>query len=743
MSVVSYSRKVFAPITELCRDVCHYCTFAKTPRELASPYMSADAVLATARDGVAAGCKEILFTLGDKPELRYRMAREFLADAGFQTTIDYVEHLARLVFEETGLLPHINAGVMTKTEMARLKQISVSQGLMLENVSERLCEKGGPHFGSPDKEPQFRLQNIQFAGELQIPFTTGILIGIGETRAERLQSLQAIADLHAEFGHIQEVIIQNFRAKPDTKMSEHPEPDLEDLLWTVTQARGILGPDMPVQTPPNLNSAHIRQILDAGIDDWGGISPVTPDFVNPEAPWPQIEKLERQTSAAGHTLVERLAVYPKYVYPDSPFVDPQLLTAALRMVDSEGYARTDDWFAGTATSVPRTVSPATRKRSRIAPHRLSNILHRAQSGDRLDATQVSQLFAARGAAFDDVCAAANELRVSVAGDTVTYVVNRNINYTNICYFRCGFCGFSKGKHAKHLRGKSYNLGLDEIVARAEEAWSNGATEVCLQGGIHPAYTGDTYLEICRAIRGALPNMHIHAFSPLEVSQGAATLGIPVADFLAQLQLAGLNSLPGTAAEILDDDVRAVLCPDKISTAEWLDVIATAHRVGLPTTATIMFGHVDHPRHWAAHLLHLRDLQQRTGGITEFVPLPFVHAQTPLFLKGLARRGPTFREAVLMHAVARLVLHPYISNIQTSWTKMGVAGASACLQSGCNDLGGTLMNESISRAAGATHGQQVLPSQMIEIAAAIGRPAEQRATLYGRVTSKEPLSAIAV
>jgi len=693
--------------------------------------MSPADVLSTAKAGRAMGCKEILFTLGDKPEIRYRAAREALADLGFATTLEYVEHLAEHVFNETGLLPHINAGVMTPDEMERLKRVSISQGLMLESTSERLCKRGGPHYGSPDKSPFLRLQNIRTAGELQIPFTTGILFGIGETREERVESLQAIAELHSEFGHIQEVIIQNFRAKPGTKMAAAAEPDIDELLWTIRVARDVFGSEMSIQTPPNLNRGHFRRILDAGINDWGGISPVTPDYVNPEAPWPQIEKLDAETRAAGKTLVERLAVYPQYLYPGSRFIEPRLLSAAVQHIDSEGFVRSDDWCPGSAVATPYSVPRRTTLIRSSADNSLTLALRRARNGLALEEHEVARLFATRDVEFDEVCAAADELRKEVSGDVVTYVVNRNINYTNICYFRCGFCGFSKGKHADNLRGKSYKLGLDEIIARAEEAYAKGATEVCLQGGIHPSYTGKTYLEICRAIQAAVPSIHIHAFSPLEIWQGAQTLGIDVSRFLEQLQRAGLSSMPGTAAEILDDGVRARLCPDKIKTDQWLDVISTAHSVGLKTTSTIMFGHLDQPIHWAKHLLLLRTLQEKSGGITEFVPLPFVHFQTPLFAKGLARKGPTFRESILMHAIGRLVLHPCITNIQTSWTKMGAEGAKSCLNAGCNDLGGTLMNESISRAAGAEHGQEIPPSQMIEIARSIGRPAELRTTLYAR------------
>jgi FO synthase len=721
---VSYSRKVFIPLTKLCRDVCHYCTFAERPRVGRPAYLSPEAVLTIARAGAAAGCTEALFTLGDKPELRYRAAREALAALGQATTIEYLREMCALVVKETGLLPHVNPGIMTRDEIASLRDVSASMGIMLESSSDRLCEPGGVHYGSPDKAPSVRLEMMRIAGELAVPFTTGILIGIGETRAERLDSLLAIRDLHAEYGHIQEVIVQNFRAKPNTKRATAPEPDLDDLLWSIAAARLILPDDVHVQAPPNLSPGVYEKLINAGIDDWGGVSPVTPDHVNPEAPWPQIEALAQRTAAMGKVLVQRLPVYPAYAFAADRWCAPDIATRVRRAIDAEGWAREDDWAPGL------TVLPKQRaaRLDHVDPA-VGDAVAKAVSGAGLSETEIVTLFAARDTDYEHVITAADALRQAVSGDVVRYVVNRNINYTNICYFRCRFCAFSKGKTHEELRGAPYDLALDEVVRRSQEAWDRGATEVCLQGGIHPDYTGATYLGICRAIKQALPDMHIHAFSPLEVTQGAATLGLSLRDFLSELKDAGLGTLPGTAAEILDDDVRAIICPDKINTDQWLNVVGTAHQLDLRTTSTIMYGHVERPVSWARHLLRLRDLQAETGGITEFVPLPFVHMEAPMYLRGQARKGPTLREAVLMHAVARLALHPLITNIQTSWVKMGPDGAALCLNAGANDLGGTLMNESISRAAGTQHGQEFPPEAMEALINSIGRIPVQRDTLY--------------
>ena len=741
--VVTFSPKVFIPLTELCRDVCHYCTFAKAPRRLRSAYLSPDEVIAIAEAGDRAGCREALFTLGDKPELRYRAARDELSRLGFETTIDYLVAMCRLVLEKTRLLPHVNPGVLTTDDVRRLRTVSVSGGIMLESASPRLCERGGVHYGSPDKRPEVRLATLRRAGEERIPFTTGILIGIGETRRERIESLLAIRELQDRYGHIQEIIVQNFRAKPGTKMAGAPEPDLEDLLWTVAAARLVLGPEMSVQAPPNLSpgTEPLQRLVEAGIDDWGGVSPVTIDHVNPEAPWPAVAALRAATAAAGKRLVPRLPVYPRYVLEPEAWIDSSLRARCARAIDTEGCAREDRWVAGASPTAPPTGRGVPGAERDLARRGVVDIAARAAAGERLGEGEIVRLFQARGGDFDEVCDAADRLRREARGDAVSYVVTRNINYTNVCYFRCQFCAFSKGKASENLRGKPYDLDLDEVTRRVREAWERGATEVCMQGGIHPDYTGRTYLKLCRAVKEAVPEIHVHAFSPLEISQGAATAEVPVRDFLGALRDAGLGTLPGTAAEILDDGVREVLCPDKIRTGEWLDVIGTAHDIGLRSTATIMFGHVDNYRSWARHLLAIRDLQERTGGFTEMVPLPFVHMEAPIFRKGFAREGPTFREAVLMHAVCRLVLHPHIANIQVSWTKMGMEGAKRCLAAGANDLGGTLMNESISRAAGAAHGQEMPPAAMEEAIRSLGRTPRQRTTLYDDAPHERRLASL--
>jgi FO synthase len=734
--LVSYSRKVFIPLTRLCRDVCHYCTFAERPRRGAAPYLSRDEVLAIARAGAAAGCQEALFTLGDKPERRYRVAAEALAQMGFPSTIAYLAAMAQAVLAETGLLPHVNPGVMSDDDLALLRPVAVSMGLMLESTAERLMAPGEVHHGSPDKHPAARLETLRLAGERRIPFTTGILIGIGETRRERIEALLAIDALNQRYGHIQEVIVQNFRAKPGTRAAAAPEPDLEELLWTIALARLILGPAMNLQAPPNLSGDVYPQLIRAGLNDWGGVSPVTPDHVNPEAPWPETAALAAATAREGKVLVPRLALYPSYVGDAERWVDAGLRRRVLDAADAAGYARLDRWSPGLAVEAPAWPTPLVAK----VDGTVRALVARAEAGERLAESEIATLFAVRDRDFHHVIAAADALRAAVSGGTVRYVVNRNINYTNLCYFRCRFCAFSKGKTSEALRGAPYDLALEEVVRRTREAWARGATEVCLQGGIHPDYTGATYLALCRAIKDAVPAMHIHAFSPLEVRQGAATLGIGLAEFLAELKEAGLGTLPGTAAEVLDDGVRAIICPDKLNTAQWLEVVGTAHRLGLRSTATIMYGHVEAAPAWARHLLHLRDLQEETGGFTEFVPLPFVPLEAPLYLKGRARRGPTLREAVLMHAVARLVLHPLIANIQTSWVKMGVEGVRLCLAAGANDLGGTLMNESISRAAGTQHGQELPPAEMRRIITGLGRRAEQRDTLYRRAAAERVAAA---
>ncbi len=733
---VTYSRKVFVPLTQLCRDVCHYCTFAKAPRSLAKPFLSPEDVLTIARQGAAVGCKEVLFTLGDKPEARYATARTALAELGYDSTLAYLEHVARRVVAETGLLPHLNPGLMAAADLQRLRAVAPSMGIMLESASPRLSERGMPHFGSPDKQPTRRLETLRIAGELRVPMTTGILIGIGETRSERIESLLALRELHSQFGHIQEIIIQNFRAKVGTKMHAAPQPSMDELCWTIAVARLIFGAQMSIQAPPNLYAGDLAEPIRAGINDWGGVSPVTPDHVNPEAPWPHLDHLASATERAGHCLVERLTVYPKYIDAREHWIDAQLHPHVLRLSDSGGLARPGPWAPGLSAvdtvADERDIAPRT---TAAIGRPIVGLVERAATGAELNEAEIATLFTVRGGEFHHVCQAADALRKTTVGDTVRYVVTRNINYTNVCLFRCGFCAFSKGKTHDELRGQPYMVELPEIARRVREAWQRGATEVCMQGGIHPAFTGNTYLDICRTAKEAVPQIHVHAFSPLEIAHGARTLGLSIQQFLQQLKAVGLGSLPGTAAEILDDEVRREICPDKVNTQEWLNIMGEAHELGLHTTSTIMFGHVEGYRHWARHLLHLREQQRRSGGFTEFVPLPFVHMEAPLYLKGRTRKGPSLRETILMHAIARLALHPHIRNIQVSWVKLGPRWAQHCLQAGANDMGGTLMNESISRAAGAAYGQELDVATMETLIRAIGRDPQQRTTLYAPASAE--------
>jgi len=722
---ITYSPKVFLPLTQLCRDNCGYCTFARPPRPGARAFMTEDEILALARAAAQVGCREALFTLGDKPERRYRVARDELRAMGYETTVQYLAHVAGRVMRETGLIPHVNPGVLDRDELALLRGVSASAGLMLEQLSPRLLERGQAHWASPDKRPERRLETIAYAGELNVPFTTGILIGIGETLEERAETVARVAELALQ-EHVQEVIVQNFRAKPGTRMADAPEPSMEEVLRTVAVTRLACGPGPNVQAPPNLAPGDYSLLARAGINDWGGVSPVTMDYVNPEAPWPQVRFLEAVTRASGSQLAARLCVYPEYVRDFEQaqrWLAPEVLRYVLAAADGEGLARTGHWWPADRLRPPTAYAP-----SPIRPA-IAAALRRAELGERLEEREVVDLFTARGEEVAAVARLADEVRRQANGEVVTYVITRNINYTNICYFRCQFCAFSKGKLSENLRGRPELLSIREVVDRCHEAVARGATEVCMQGGIHPSFTGDFYIELLRAIKAELPQLHVHAYSPLEVYQGAQTTGRTVAEQLRLLREAGLGTLPGTAAEILDDRVRRYLCPDKISTAQWTEVIKEAHRQGLRTTSTIMFGSIDGPEHWARHLMVLRDIQDETGGFTELVPLPFVHMEAPIYRKGRSRKGPTWEEVVKMHAVARLALRGAIDNIQVSWVKCGLDGCRLILNAGANDLGGTLMNESISRAAGASHGQEVTPEEMRATIRAIGRIPAQRSTTY--------------
>jgi FO synthase len=734
---VTFSPKVFIPLTMLCRDRCGYCTFAKAPARLASPYLTPDEVLSIASAGRDAGCYEALFTLGERPELRYPVAHDWLAAHGYASTVDYLAAMCRLVLEETGLLPHANAGALFADELARLREVSASQGMMLESLAEGLAA----HRGAPDKEPARRLATLEAAGELAIPFTTGILVGIGDDRAGQLAALHAIAGAHARHGHVQEVIVQNFLPKVGTAMAKSAPCGPEDLQWAIAAARLVLPPDVHVQAPPNL-SDDLAPLLRAGIDDWGGVSPVTADHVNPERAWPALEVLRAATEAAGHTLAPRLTIYPTFAHDPERWLDPAVRFAVLDASDAEGLARDAAWCSGGEEHPPAlvgvpTASPLTPPLSAsrslsdrdASGGRVKEILAGVALGQEVDEDEIVTLFAARGPEVRAVAEVADDLRRATVGDAVTFVHNRNINYTNVCTFKCRFCAFSKGPLSLNLRGAPYLLELDEITRRVAEAEAEGATEVCLQGGIHPNFDGEYYLHVLEAVREASSDIHIHGFTALEVTEGARRSEVPLADYLTRLKEAGLKTLPGTAAEILDDDVRAVLCPDKINTEEWLFAHRTAHAVGLRSNITIMFGSVEQPRSWARHIVRTRALQRETGGFTEFVPLPFVHMATPIYLQRRARRGPTFREALLMHSVARIAYAGDIDNIQVSWVKMGAEGARQLLQAGANDLGGTLMDENISRAAGARHGQRMGVEDLEAIVAPLGRPLVQRSTLY--------------
>jgi FO synthase len=737
---VTYSPKVFIPLTMLCRDHCGYCTFAKPPARLgAAAYLDSGQVLEIARAGAAAGCSEALFTLGERPEERYPVARGALAALGHGSTVGYLVESCRLVRDETGLLPHANAGALLTEELAALRKVSASQGMMLESLSERLHEPGGPHARCQTKLPARRLATLEAAGELAIPFTTGILVGIGETRPERLEALAAIAAAHRRHGHVQEVIVQNFRPKPGTAMAGAAPPSMEDYLWTIAAARVLLDPGIHLQAPPNLTE-DFGVLLEAGIDDWGGVSPVTADHVNPEAPWPALDRLRQVTEAAGMTLAPRLTVYPEFAADPDRWLDPDLRFPVLDRSDAEALARDDRWAAGDHDPPPILIDPAGLPTPRTGG-RVGEVLAGVAAGQEPGEEELVALFEARGPEVRAVAEVADDLRRQAVGDVVTFVRNRNINYTNVCTFRCRFCAFSKGPASLNLRGAPYLLGLDEVARRVVEADERGATEVTLQGGIHPSFDGDYYLHVAEAVHEAVPGMHIHGFTALEVHEGARRLGEPLRDYLLRLKAAGLASLPGTAAEILDDEVRAVICPDKVTTEEWLEVHRVAHSVGLRSNITIMFGHVERPRHWARHLLRTRALQASTGGFTEFVPLPFVHMAAPMYRKRQSRPGPTFREAVLIHAVGRIAYRGLIDNIQVSWVKMGADGVRQALLAGVNDLGGTLMDENISRAAGAAHGQLMEEAEFRAIVEPLGRRLEQRTTLYGRTrTDPAPVPA---
>jgi FO synthase len=732
---ITFSPKVFIPLTMLCRDRCGYCTFAKAPARLESPYLPLDEVLAIARAGREAGCHEALFTLGEGPEDRYPAARAWLNEHGFTSTVDYLTQACRLVVEETGLLPHANAGALDAAELTALRQVSASQGMMIESVNPDLAA----HRSAPDKTPERRLATLEAAGVAAIPFTTGLLVGIGESRADRLATLAAIAASHARHGHVQEVIVQNFLPKPGTSMHSAPPCPTDEFLWTIAVARLVLPTSIHLQAPPNL-SDDLGPLLDSGIDDWGGVSPVTADHVNPERAWPALEILRAATEAAGYTLAPRLTLYPEFANDPEQWLAEPMRFPVLDAADAEGLGRDHPWCSGGELPPPQLLPTPGAPRTASLPlatvptagSAVDDVLAGVALGQEVGEDEIVTLFSARGPEVRAVAAVADSMRRDIVGDQVTFVANRNINYTNVCTFKCRFCAFSKGPLSLNLRGKPYLLELSDITERVAEAEERGATEVCLQGGIHPNFDGDYYLEVIKAVREASATIHIHGFTALEVTEGARRSEVSLAEYLTLLRDAGLKTLPGTAAEILDDEVRKILCPDKINTEEWLYAHRTAHSVGLRSNVTIMFGAVEHPRSWARHMVRTRALQHETGGFTEFVPLPFVHMATPIYLQKRSRRGPTFRETLLMHAVGRIAYRGAIDNIQVSWVKMGAEGVRQLLGAGVNDLGGTLMDENISRAAGASHGQMMDVDSFRELLEPLGRELVQRTTLYGRV-----------
>ncbi|QCB52970.1 7,8-didemethyl-8-hydroxy-5-deazariboflavin synthase [Rhodococcus sp. PAMC28707] len=771
---VSYSRKVFIPITRLCRDKCHYCTFVTVPGKLRAEghglFMDPDEIIEVARKGAELGCKEALFTLGDRPEDRWPEAKEWLDSRGYDSTLDYVRAMSIRVLEETGLLPHLNPGVMSWQELSRLKPVAPSMGMMLETTSRRLFEeKGQAHYGSPDKDPEVRLRTLTDAGRLNIPFTTGILVGIGETIRDRAESIMAIRKVHKAFGHVQEIIVQNFLAKNDTVMRDMPDAGMEEFLATIAVTRVLLGPSMRIQAPPNLVAVEeTAALLGAGVDDWGGVSPLTPDHVNPERPWPNLDTLAELSEAAGYTLTERTAAQPQYVLAGAPWIDPRISAHVNALADPKtGMARDgvlptglpwqepdEEWVSSGRVDLNTEIDTEGRNsetrsdldnafgdwesireqvRDLAGLERVDRDLVAALRAAEKDPAGLSDeqylaLATAEGTGMDAVAALADDLRRQVNGETVTYVVNRNINFTNICYTGCRFCAFAQRKGD----ADAFTLSTAEVADRAWEAHALGATEVCMQGGIDPELPVTGYADLVRAVKARVPSMHVHAFSPMEIVNGASRGGQSIRDWLVELRAAGLDTIPGTAAEILDDEVRWVLTKGKLPAAEWIEVVTTAHEIGLRSSSTMMYGHVDNPSHWVGHLNVLKGIQDKTGGFTEFVPLPFVHQSSPLYLAGASRPGPTNRDNRAVHALARIMLHGRIDSIQTSWVKLGITGTQAMLNGGANDLGGTLMEETISRMAGSQNGSEKTVAELHEIANGIGRPARERTTTYGLV-----------
>lgn len=729
--VVTYSRKVFVPVTHLCRDRCHYCVFVDTPGGLArrgiAPYMEADEVVALAAQGAALGCREALFTLGDRPEDRWPAAREWLDARGYASTVEYLHHLGTRVLAETGLLPHMNPGVMTWGELQRLRPVSPSMGMMLETTSRDLwAVRGNVHYGSPDKDPAVRLRVLADAGRSRVPFSTGLLLGIGETYADRVQTVLAIRDVHARFGHVQETIVQNFRAKPRTAMQGAPDLGTQEYVAAVAVTRLLLGPDAVVQAPPNLTDAgELALLLRAGVDDWGGVSPLTPDHVNPERPWPHLDDLARLTAASGFTLRQRLTVHAPYVHDRERWLDPALHAHVAAHADPAGLAdeqapvRGLPWrpvvLAGTAADGTGTGGPA------VLVDDVRRALARAEDDPAgLTDAQYATLLGADGADLEALTVLADAVRADVVGAELTYVVNRNLDAT-----------LWRGDGDERPDA----LGPAEVAALVDEAWSLGATEICAQGAVPASAGPEGYLDLARAVKAARPGVHLHAFRPAEVDDGARRTGTTRAAYAAALRDAGVDTVPGTGARILDDTLRAVLSDgQEVSVADWLDLVAAAHRAGLRSTSTLVYGHLEGPEHVVRHLRLLAALQDATGGFTELIPMPFVPGDAPPHVARLTRGGPSPRETRAVHAVARLALHGRVDHVQAAWPKLGVDGALAVLAGGADDLGGVLLDGTLRPDAGPEQGLQLTEADVARVAATLGRRVRRRSTTYGTPTT---------
>jgi len=723
---VTFSRNFTLSLSRTCQCYCKYCAFATHQAHIHSP----EDVLGILEGAQKRGAKELLVLTGERPEVN-PVVKERLATWGHEDFTSYVAWACEEALA-LGILPHTNIGVLEQEDLARLREVTASQGLMLESVSERLMET--VHQGSPTKHPAERLRTIAAAGELQIPFTSGILVGIGETEEERVASLEALAELHSTHGHIQEVIIQNFVPHPryygaevaaiaeqaskarwagngDSSSAEPVQVPawanpvaLEEIKRLIGEAKRLL-PEVGIQVPPNL-SAHWPELVEAGATDLGGLS-ANGDHISPEEPFPSPHQVRKELAPRGYALTERLCVYPRYM-------EPAWLEQGVLDVIKLKY-----W-----SFIPRKGS-GRRSEEILAPELAPQAIAKGREGEELSEDELTALFAeTRPAVIEEMRQAADELRAELAGETVTFIVNRNINFTNVCTVGCAFCGFGQGRRSPD----AYEVSEQDFAARISEAVSFGATELCMQGGIHPELTLEEYGRWLALAKQVAPALHLHAYSPMEIDWACERSGKEPAEVFAYLIERGLGSTPGTAAEVLDDGVRQRISPNKLPVARWIEIIEASHRAGLRSTATVMFGHIEEPRELARHMRIIRGLQERTGGITEFVPLSFIPFNT-LLGRTHGIEEITIQENLKHTAAFRLALGKSITNLQASWVKMGLEGATEALRWGVNDLGGTLMEENISRMAGADHGVRLEPAQLIEAAHRAGRPAAQRTTLY--------------